>query len=133
MDTQLVLLLGGILVILAGGFLALALTSSRRVAGTVAALSLVAGASMGLVPVALVLGWGRVLSFAGPWPMPNGALMLELDPLSAFFLAPVFALSAVAGIYGRVGAIQGYDAGGRMATKRGGIGRGEGEGCKSGR
>jgi len=100
-DTQLVLLLGGILVILAGGVLALVLTSSPRVGGTVAALSLVAGASMGLVPVARVLGWGRVLSFAGPWPMPNGALLLELDPLSAFFLGPAFALSAVAGIYGR--------------------------------
>jgi len=101
LETQLVLLLGGITLILAGGLLALALTPWPRAAGTVAALSVVAGAGMALVPVGRVLGGGEVLSFAGPWPMPNGALLLEVDPLSAYFLVPVLVLSAVAAVYGR--------------------------------
>ncbi len=100
-DTQLVLLIGGIAVILAGGLLALALTPWPRIAGTASTLSVVVGAGMGLIPVAQALSSGTVLSFARPWAIPNGALLLELDPLSAFFLAPVLVLSAMAGIYGR--------------------------------
>lgn len=100
-DTQLVLLLGGIAVILTGGLLALALTPWPRIAGTASALSVLVGSGMGLIPVVGTLSSGRVLSFVWPWAMPNGALSLELDPLSAFFLAPVLVLSAMAGIYGR--------------------------------
>jgi formate hydrogenlyase subunit 3/multisubunit Na+/H+ antiporter MnhD subunit len=34
------------------------------------------------------------------WDVPYGSLFLELDPLSGFFLIPVFLLSALAAIYG---------------------------------
>ena len=34
-----------------------------------------------------------------PWSMPYGSFQLGLDPLSAFFLAPMFLLSGVAAVY----------------------------------
>jgi formate hydrogenlyase subunit 3/multisubunit Na+/H+ antiporter MnhD subunit len=34
------------------------------------------------------------------WDVPSGSLFLELDPLSGFFLIPVFVLCALAAIYG---------------------------------
>ena len=34
------------------------------------------------------------------WDVPYGSLFLELDPLSGFFLIPVFVLCALAAIYG---------------------------------
>ncbi|MBI3792629.1 MAG: hypothetical protein HY275_17360 [Gemmatimonadetes bacterium] len=34
------------------------------------------------------------------WDVPYGSLFLELDPLSGFFLVPVFVLCALAAIYG---------------------------------
>src|ERR1019366_1686845 len=34
------------------------------------------------------------------WDVPYGSLFLELDPLSGFFLIPVFLLCALAAIYG---------------------------------
>src|SRR5262249_19389612 len=51
--------------------------------------------------IATVLATGQAWSVHSAWPMPNAALLLEIDPLSAFFLAPVLLVSAVAGFYGR--------------------------------
>ena len=38
--------------------------------------------------------------FGMAWDVPYGSLFLELDPLSGFFLIPVFVLCALAAIYG---------------------------------
>ncbi len=88
----------GASIVLAGGLAALVLPP--RLAGPLAAGCVCAGAALGLGPVLSVLTGGPTLSFAGAWPMPNGAFLLELDPLSAFFLAPVLLLSAVTAVYG---------------------------------
>ncbi|HEY2923706.1 MAG TPA: hypothetical protein VGJ98_01930, partial [Candidatus Eisenbacteria bacterium] len=49
---------------------------------------------------------GRVLlgetapSLHLPWPLPLASFSIAIDPLSAFFLLPTFALSALTAIYG---------------------------------
>jgi formate hydrogenlyase subunit 3/multisubunit Na+/H+ antiporter MnhD subunit len=42
----------------------------------------------------------EVGTFELAWPVPGGALSLGLDPLSAFFLAPILALTALTACYG---------------------------------
>jgi hydrogenase-4 component B len=60
-----------------------------------AALSCLAGLAMALA--ALVLRFDK--TGALPWSMPYGSFALGLDPLSAFFLVPMFLLSGLAAIY----------------------------------
>lgn len=58
------------------------------------------GCLFGIVPaIGVVLGQPSQ-SLRMVWDVPYGSLFLELDPLSGFFLIPVFLLSAVAAIYG---------------------------------
>src|SRR5439155_9812513 len=44
-------------------------------------------------------GWEAEL--AANWRVPGGALVVGIDPLSAFFLAPIFALGALCAFYGK--------------------------------
>lgn len=101
MDLQLLLLWASLALLLGSGLLALPLFRSEKAGGLVSATGAVAGAVVGLVPVIHVLGGGAPVRYAGAWPMPNGALLMELDPLSAFFLAPVLVVGALAALYGR--------------------------------
>lgn len=55
------------------------------VAGLVVALAALAGRVEGTLPL--------------PWSMPSGAFRIGLDPLSSFFLVPMFLLAALAAIY----------------------------------
>ncbi len=58
------------------------------------------GCLFGIVPaIGVVLGQPSQ-SFRMAWDVPYGSLFLQLDPLSGFFLIPVFLLCAVAAIYG---------------------------------
>ena len=60
----------------------------------------VIGCVFGIVPaVGVVLGQPSQ-SLRMAWDVPYGSLFLELDPLSGFFLIPVFLLSSLAAIYG---------------------------------
>lgn len=52
------------------------------------------------VPAAGVLVSGEPLALVLPWSVPGGALAIGLDPLSAFFLLPVAALSVLTACYG---------------------------------
>lgn len=79
-----------------------------------AAPALVAvGALLGLVPTLAVLTGGARLSLYRPWPLPGAALALEIDPLSAFFLLPVFVLVSLGAVYGR-GYLRHVADGGRL-------------------
>ncbi|NLB60502.1 MAG: hypothetical protein GX806_05480 [Lentisphaerae bacterium] len=55
----------------------------------------------GLYPAVQVLASGQALTFYAPWSLPGAAFHLVIDPLAAFFLLPVFILSALAAIYGQ--------------------------------
>jgi hydrogenase-4 component B len=59
------------------------------------------GSLLGLVAATEVLLTGNSAALLLNWPMPGGGLHVEIDVLSAFFLLPVFGLSALTGLYGR--------------------------------
>jgi len=89
------------LLALAVGGVAALLASRRPRAGTrigVAAAGI--GGALGLAPALAVLAGAELEPVELPWSVPGGRLALAIDPLSAFFLVPIFALSAVAAPYG---------------------------------
>jgi formate hydrogenlyase subunit 3/multisubunit Na+/H+ antiporter MnhD subunit len=69
--------------------------ASRLNAALVALVAIACG-----VPAVGVLVSGEPLALVLPWSVPGGALALGVDPLSAFFLIPVAALSALTACYG---------------------------------
>ncbi|HEY5282803.1 MAG TPA: proton-conducting transporter membrane subunit, partial [Polyangia bacterium] len=81
----------------------IALGANRRpfLATAVGAAGTVLGCMLGMVPVAQTLLGHHWTTLRLPWQEPTQDLMLGLDPLSAFFLAPVLVLGALAAIYGR--------------------------------
>ncbi|HOX07721.1 MAG TPA: proton-conducting transporter membrane subunit [Planctomycetota bacterium] len=85
-----------------GGLAAMAAGRSARAATALGAGSAAAGSALGLCAALSVLleGGSRALAGAPRWSMPGGALSLELDALSAFFLLPTLLLSGLAAIYG---------------------------------
>lgn len=86
-------------VLFGGGLLALCAGRAGRVATALGAGGAVVGSALGLVPVVRVLAGGAEptpLDLA--WGVPGGRLALGIDPLSAFFLAPLFAVASVAAL-----------------------------------
>lgn len=94
-------LFAALLVLLAAGLLEVVASRLWRSTGALASLGAPLAALLGAGPVLGVLSGGPVLRVDLPWSIPGGALSFALDPLSAFFLVPVLALSALAAIYGR--------------------------------
>ena len=60
----------------------------------------IVGCAVGLAGAVRVLASGQPESLWGPSFMPGGAIHLQIDALSAFFLLPVFGLSILTAIYG---------------------------------
>ncbi len=58
------------------------------------------GCVCGMIPALRAALGEPTQSLRLAWDVPYGSLYLELDPLSGFFLIPVFALCALAAIYG---------------------------------
>ena len=54
----------------------------------------------GLVPAVQTVSGGPGWSARFDWDASHGPFAVGLDPLSAFFLVPVLALSALAAVYG---------------------------------
>lgn len=94
------LLLVAIVILVVTGFAALCAGRSDRVATLLAAGGAVAGSLLGLIPAVRALAGATVASIHWSWNIPGGSFSLRLDPLSAFFLIPIFVLSALAAIYG---------------------------------
>ncbi|MFZ4615658.1 MAG: hypothetical protein ACOYM2_05570, partial [Rectinemataceae bacterium] len=69
----------------------------RQVSTTV---FLSAGSLLGLAGIAFALGETTTAYMSLPWFLPSGAFLLGLDGLSAAFLVPVFAISALGSVYG---------------------------------
>lgn len=95
-----ILLLTALGLLLGSGLLALALGRHPRAALAVGAAGAVAGGLAGLVPAAAALTGAAPAALELPWSAPGGSLSLGVDPLTAVFLVPVFALSALFAIYG---------------------------------
>ncbi len=93
------LFVAALLVLVAGGLAALAASARPRVALAVGSATAAVGSALGLAAsLAALRAPPSVLEL--PWPVPNGALALGLDPLSAVFAVPVFALGVAAAVFG---------------------------------
>ncbi len=93
------LFLAALALLLLGGLGALAASRSPRAASLIGATGAVLGCALGLT-VALRVLTGEVLpALRAPWRVPFASFHLEVDALSAFFLVPIFALSALAAVY----------------------------------
>lgn len=87
-------------VLVGGGLLALAAGGARRVATGLGAGGAVLGSALGLVPALRVLAGGpEPVPLDLAWSVPGGRLALGIDPLSAFFLVPLFVVAAVCALY----------------------------------
>ncbi|HEX9052864.1 MAG TPA: proton-conducting transporter membrane subunit [Anaeromyxobacter sp.] len=96
-------------VLLAGGVAALAASARPRLALGVGAASAAIGCALGLAASLAALGAAPV-ALDLPWQVPNGAIALGLDPLSALFAAPIFGLGLPAAVFG-VGYLRGRERG----------------------
>ncbi len=95
------LFLGSLCCLLAGGSLSLCLARSHRWSRRIGAGGAMLGSLLGLISaldgLSAASGWELHL----PWSLPGASLRLGIDPLSAFFLIPLFLLSGLAALYGQ--------------------------------
>lgn len=94
------LMVVAVLFLVTGAFLSLLLAGYPRASRMVTLYCLIAGCLSGLIPAFMVLAGGELFPIRIPWSVPMGELFLALDPLSAFFLLPVFVVGLAAGVYG---------------------------------
>ncbi len=94
------LLLDSLALLVATGLFAAMLSRWPRWATGVGTAGAVAGCALGLGPSLAALSGGELVA-RWSWTPPYGDLVIGLDRLSAFFLVPLFALAAVAAVYGR--------------------------------
>src|SRR5579864_9229146 len=90
-----------ILLLVLGGVAAVIRSARSPVAQAAGQIGAISGSALGFLVAIRVLATGQVEGMSAAWPMPGGGLHFEIDPLSAFFLLPVFGLSVVTGVYGR--------------------------------
>ncbi|MFA5865146.1 MAG: proton-conducting transporter membrane subunit [Phycisphaerae bacterium] len=95
-----VLELSALAVMVFGGLLALLTYKKPRLCTVFGAGGTVVGCLLGLIPAVKVLLGSQIKTLHVPWDIPYGSFFVQIDALSAFFLIPIFGLSAVAAIYG---------------------------------
>lgn len=94
-----ILFLSGLGVLLAGGLASLAAGRNSRMASLLGAGGTVAGCLLGGLGAAHALSGGPD-SLRLAWDIPFGSFYVGIDALSAFFLLPIFGLSALSAVYG---------------------------------
>ncbi|WP_394842308.1 oxidoreductase [Pendulispora brunnea] len=87
--------------ILGGGAAALLASHRAGASSACAVLGILAGGIVGEVHAWKVLLHGETSTLTMAWSVPYGRFHIGVDPLSAFFLVPIFGLSVVTAIYGR--------------------------------
>ncbi len=90
-----------LVLISSGGALALVLSRRPAASSACAVSGIIAGALVGELCAFRGLLGGEERAWSMPWNVPYGQIHMAIDPLSAFFLVPIFALSALTAIYGR--------------------------------
>ncbi|PIR19534.1 MAG: hypothetical protein COV48_01470 [Elusimicrobia bacterium CG11_big_fil_rev_8_21_14_0_20_64_6] len=94
------LLLAAVALLAAGAALSLLLARWPRASRTAVLACLTVGCLTGLIPALQVLGGSELPPVRVPWAVPMGEFFLAIDPLSAFFLLPIFIVGLAAGVYG---------------------------------
>jgi len=95
------ILLASLGLFLFGGVAALAASRSAKTATALGAGSAIAGSALGLIPtLETLVGGAPPAQLRLAWEVPYGSFFVELDALSALFLAPIFLLSGLAALYG---------------------------------
>lgn len=92
--------IAAILLLVLSGAAAVAFGSRVRPSRLVGQAGAIAGCAIGLAGAVRVLASGQPADLWAPSFMPGGAIHLQIDALSAFFLLPVFGLSILTAIYG---------------------------------
>lgn len=87
--------------LLGSGALAGALGRRAALAASIASFGAAASATVGLAGAVWALATGATGEVALSWSVPGGALVLGVDPLSAVFLVPVFAIGGLGALFGR--------------------------------
>jgi formate hydrogenlyase subunit 3/multisubunit Na+/H+ antiporter MnhD subunit len=86
--------------VLIGSGAASLIAGGARWASRLSAAGTIAGCAIGLVPALRVAAGAPPESLQAAWAVPYGAFDVAIDPLSAFFLVPIFGLSALTAVYG---------------------------------
>jgi hydrogenase-4 component B len=94
------LVLAALLIYSASGVAALCSGASSRWATIVGAGGAIVGSLVGLLSIVPVFRGAPTSFLHVPWEVPYGSFSIALDPLSAFFLLPMFLLAAVAALFG---------------------------------
>ncbi|MGV8059476.1 MAG: proton-conducting transporter membrane subunit [Smithellaceae bacterium] len=94
-------LLIALVIIIAGGLLALITCRNSRLSTIFGVGATVGGCLIGIIPALQSVCYGNVETIRLAWDIPYATFFLKLDPLSAFFLLPIFVLSALAAVYGK--------------------------------
>ncbi|PIR19533.1 MAG: oxidoreductase, partial [Elusimicrobia bacterium CG11_big_fil_rev_8_21_14_0_20_64_6] len=84
----------------AGAALSFPLSALPRASRWTFLLCLAGGCATGLAIALFVLAGGEVSGIRIPWRVPMGEIFLAIDPLTAFFLLPIFAVGLAGGVYG---------------------------------
>lgn len=90
-----------ILILLIGGVLAAAFARSPRASSWTGAFAAIVASVLGLSSTIRTLLGAMTASVSFPWRVPGGHVALSSDPLSAFFLVPIFVLGGIGALYGR--------------------------------
>ncbi|HVM61914.1 MAG TPA: hydrogenase 4 subunit B [Verrucomicrobiae bacterium] len=93
-------LLVAVAVLVCSALAALLASGSPRAATALGACGAVVACVIGLIATVPVLFGAPTESLRLAWNVPYGAFFVQVDPLSAFFLLPIFGLSALAAVYG---------------------------------
>ena len=93
-------LLAALLLLVAGGFLALLCGRRSALASFCATVTAVVAGLLAAFGALGVLWRGSDLTFRLPWAVPAGDLALRLDPLAAWFVVPIALLGAGCAVYG---------------------------------
>jgi formate hydrogenlyase subunit 3/multisubunit Na+/H+ antiporter MnhD subunit len=94
-------LLIALAIIIAGGLLAVIVCKNSHLSTLFGVGTTVTGCLIAIVPILKSILYGNVETVHLVWDIPYGSFFLKLDPLSAFFLLPIFVLSALAAVYGK--------------------------------
>lgn len=93
------LMLAAIILCAGSGVPGLLLTRGQTTPQRIATVLHLLGCAAGLVSACMVFA-GAPSEVIARWPLPGGKLQIHIDALSAFFLVPVFLISAAGSLYG---------------------------------